>query len=317
MAYGPLRSWNSLSKTMDSTEWLSEFLDYLEHQKAYSSKTVESYRREISEFLGYLDSQVLTIEQVDYQFVRGYLVYLSEKKLKKNSINHRLSVQRSFFNYLVKQDYLESNPFKLVESLKTRRQDPEFLYLDEINDLLDGLPANSPLERRNQLMVEMLYACGLRAGELVNLRLGDIDLNEQIISVIGKGNKQRFVPFCDEVALLLQDYLSTTRNDLGANCSTVHDYLFVNRFGNQLTTRGLEKIIGKIGEGFSGSRRLYPHMFRHSLATHLLEAGANIRFVQELLGHENLSTTQIYTHITKEHLAAVYRKANIRNKKGD
>ena len=302
---------------MKSTDYNQEFLEYLLHQKGYSTKTIESYQREIEEFSNYLKSQALELEEVDYQFVRGYLVYLNDKGLKKNSINHRLSVQRSFFNYLVKQDYLSGNPFKLVDSLKTRRKDPEFLYQDEINDLFDSLPESTDLDKRNRLIVEMLYACGLRAGELVGLRLGDLDLDEQLISVIGKGNKQRFVPYCDDVEFLLKDYLMTTRNNLCVNSATVHDYLFVNRFGNGLTTRGLEKIVAKVGLANESTRRLYPHMFRHSLATHLLEAGADIRFVQELLGHENLSTTQIYTHITKEHLQAIYAKAHIRNKKGD
>lgn len=302
---------------MKSPDYLEEFLDYLKHQKAYSAKTIESYQREILEFLDYLKVQEFSLDQVDYQFVRGYLVFLNSKALKKNSINHRLSVQRSFFNYLVKQDFLTANPFRLVDSLRTRRKDPEFLYLEEINELLENLPVKTDLDKRNQLLVEMLYACGLRAGELVNLSLGDLDLNNQMLSVIGKGNKQRVVPFCDEVAWLLKDYLETTRNNLSANATVVHQYLFVNRFGNKLTTRGLEKIINKIGKNQNCSKALYPHMFRHSLATHLLEAGADIRFVQELLGHEHLSTTQIYTHITKEHLVAVYQKANIRNKKGD
>ncbi len=317
MAFGPLRSWSNLSKTMKSTDYQSEFLDYLQHQKAYSSKTVESYRREIKEFLDYLKSQSFSIDQVDYQFVRGYLVFLNSRQLKKNSINHRLSVQRSFFNYLVNQDYLKANPFKLVDSLRTRRKDPEFLYLDEVNELLDSLPSSSDLERRNQLIVEMLYSCGLRASELVSLKIGDIDLDDQMICVIGKGNRQRFVPYCDSVADLLRGYLMATRNNLCCRCDFIHEYVFVNRFGNPLTTRGLEKIINKIGNEYGSSKRLYPHMLRHSLATHLIEAGADIRFVQELLGHVSLSTTQIYTHITKEHLVAVYKKANIRNKKGD
>ncbi len=302
---------------MNSHDYQNEFLEYLTHEKGYSQKTIESYHRETREFLDYCARETVELDEVDYQFVRGYLVYLSDKKLKKSSINHRLSVQRSFFNYLTRQDYLGDNPFTLIDSLKTPRRNPHFLYQEEMDGLLDSLKTTTDLEKRNQVMLEVLYACGLRASELVGLEIQDLDFANGLMAVVGKGDKQRFVPLNDHIQGLLEEYLRFVRPALLVSCDTNHSYVFVNRLGNQLTTRGLEKIVLKIGKEFDSTKRLHPHMFRHSLATHLLDSGADIRFVQELLGHENLSTTQVYTHVSKEHLKEIYLKSNIRNKQGD
>lgn len=302
---------------MNSHDYQKVFLEYLSHEKGYSPKTIESYYRETREFLEYCTREEVGIDEVDYQFVRGYLVHLSDKKLKKTSINHRLSVQRSFFNYLVRQDYLSDNPFALIDSLKTPRRNPRFLYQEEMDALLDGLKTATALDKRNQVMLEVLYACGLRAGELVGMEITALDFTNCLLMVIGKGDKQRFVPLSGHIQGLLEDYLETVRPALMVGASTNHGYVFVNRLGNQLTTRGLEKIVLKVGREFDPGKQLHPHMFRHSLATHLLDSGADIRFVQELLGHENLSTTQIYTHVSKEHLKEIYLKSNIRNKPGD
>lgn len=286
------------------------FLNYLRVQRGYSELTIASYNREINDFTSYIRRESYkSYKEVDYQLIRGYLIALDEKRLSHRTINHRLSSLRSFFKYLCRQKVIKSNPFSLVTSLKAGKHTPDFLYLDDMLDLLESIDTTGPMGLRNKAMLELMYASGLRCSEVVQLTLGQIDLSQQILLIHGKGNKDRYVPFHDIAKKWLITYLEEARPELMAVRHQDHDIVFVNKFGGKLTNRGVEDIVDRCMSHYDPMRKIHPHTFRHSFATHLLDAGMDLRVVQELLGHENLSTTQVYTHITKEKLQEVYDKS--------
>lgn len=290
-----------------------EFLEYLQFQKHYSINTIDSYQRSLNEFIDFLDHENINdFNNVTYQTMRKYLLYLNEKKLSKSSMNNRISCLRSFYKYLVKEELVENNPMVLVDNIKTAKRNPDFLFPEEIMDLLDGIDTQDDLGMRNKAMLEIMYASGLRCSEVVNLTLDCIDFHNRILLIHGKGNKDRYVPFHEYASKWLLKYIEESRGNLVNQ--EEHPYVFVNKRGEKMTNRGVQDIVKRIGKKYDATKKIHPHTFRHSFATHLLNAGADIRTVQELLGHENLSTTQIYTHITKEHLKNVYLKAHPRNK---
>lgn len=301
---------------MDLNKIKEQFLEYLQYQRQYSSKTVESYQREIEHFILFLKVEEMTSYQdVSYRFLRGYLTVLHEQGLAKNSINHKLSALRSFYTYMLKQKIVDDNPFLLIESQKTAKRNPDFLFPEEMLGLLDCIPCNDELGLRNKAMLELLYASGLRCSELVNLKLTDIDYQRQLLLIHGKGGKDRYVPFHDYAKVVLEEYLDNARNALLIRGDGEHSYVFLNAKGNMLTNRGVQDVVNRICKLYDSTKKIHPHTFRHSFATHLLNSGADIRTVQELLGHSNLSTTQIYTHITKDQLKQVYEKSHPRNLK--
>ncbi len=291
-------------------EQRDEFLKYLRFQKRYSELTVISYQREINNFMDYvLQEAIGDFEDVDYHFIRGYLIFLDSKHLSHSSINHKLSCLRSFYKYLYRQHHVKANPFTLVTSLKTGKHNPDFLYLEDMLGLLDSVDTTGPLGQRNKAMLELMYASGLRCSEVVSLTLKQIDFKKQLLFITGKGNKDRYVPFHDYAASWLKDYISDGRDELMSGAHETHDVVFVNKNGKPLTNRGVEDIVNRAMYAYDPMHKIHPHTFRHSFATHMLDAGMDLRVVQELLGHANLSTTQVYTHITKEKLQEVYDKA--------
>ena len=249
---------------------------------------------------------------VDYLMLRGYLTKLYDKNLAKSSINHRLSALRSFFDYLLKEEFIKDNPFKLIESQKVGQRNPDFLFQEEMIDLLDSIETKDDLGIRNKAMLELMYASGLRCSEVANLQISDIDFNQMVVLVHGKGGKDRYVPFHEYARDWLVKYIDEARNNLMIK-NAGHNFIFVNKLGNPLTNRGIENIVDRVTFKYDATKKIHPHTIRHSFATHLLNAGADIRTVQELLGHKNLATTQVYTHISKNHLKKVYMKTHPRS----
>lgn len=298
---------------MDLDKLINEYLDCLKYERNYSNNTIASYRREIVHFKIYLVQEGIDdYNNVDYLMLRGYLTKLYDKNLAKSSINHRLSALRSFFDYLLKEGFIKDNPFKLVESQKVGQHNPDFLFQEEMIELLDSIETIDDLGIRNKAMLELMYASGLRCSEVANLQVGDVDFNQMVVLVHGKGGKDRYVPFHEYARDWLIKYIDEARNNLMIK-NEGHNFVFVNKFGNPLTNRGIENIVDRITFKYDATKKIHPHTIRHSFATHLLNAGADIRTVQELLGHKNLATTQVYTHISKEHLKRVYIKTHPRS----
>lgn len=294
---------------------IHEYLDYLKYQKNYSLLTIASYQREIQQFTDYLHQEgIEDFNDVKYIFLRGYLMQLHNQGLSVTTINHKLTSLRSFYRFLQKEEYVNDNPFLLIESLKSPQKNPDFLYVDEMIALLDSIEINTPLGRRNKAMLELMYASGLRCSEVVSLTLKQIDFENQILLIHGKGNKDRYVPFHDYAAEWLKTYILEDRTILMAVQHQEHDFVFVNKNGGKMTNRGIENIVDRVTQKYDATKKIHPHTFRHSFATHLLERGVDLRSVQELLGHENLSTTQVYTHITNQYLKDVYDESHPRNK---
>lgn len=293
---------------------MQEYLDVLKYQKNYSDLTIQAYQRDIEQFFLYLREECIEdLSEVQYSFLRGYLSSLHQQNLSAKTINHKMSSLRGFYRYLQNQEYINDNPFLLVDSLKEPQRNPDFLYIDEMVALLDSIDITAPLGKRNKAMLELMYASGLRCREVVELTLAQIDFSRQLLLIHGKGKKDRYVPFHDFAKECLQDYLETERLELMAKKHQEHHFVFVNKFGGQMTNRGIEDIVNRVTQNYDPTKKIHPHTFRHSFATHLLQQGVDIRLVQELLGHSSLSTTQVYTHVTNQHLKEVYDYAHPRS----
>ncbi|WP_154886856.1 tyrosine recombinase XerC [Longibaculum muris] len=293
---------------------MQEYLDVLKYQKNYSDLTIQAYQRDIEQFFLYLREECIEdLSDVQYSFLRGYLSSLHQQNLSAKTINHKMSSLRGFYRYLQNQEYINDNPFLLVDSLKESQRNPDFLYIDEMVALLDSIDITAPLGKRNKAMLELMYASGLRCREVVELTLAQIDFSRQLLLIHGKGKKDRYVPFHDFAKECLQDYLETERLELMAKKHQEHHFVFVNKFGGQMTNRGIEDIVNRVTQNYDPTKKIHPHTFRHSFATHLLQQGVDIRLVQELLGHSSLSTTQVYTHVTNQHLKEVYDHAHPRS----
>ena len=290
--------------------YLSDYLKYLEYQKNYSKDTIESYERDVLEYLKYVEKEKLNIKDFNYDDVRAYLIYLNKKKDKNSTVSRKISALRSYYKYLINKGVLENNPFSLVSLPKREKKLPRFFYYNELEELFQTPKLHTPLGQRDRLILEILYATGIRVSELVNIKVSDISGNE--IRILGKGNKERIVRFGEYVEEVLELYLKETYNELNLDNS---DYLFLNSLGGQLTTRGIRYILDRIISKTNIEKKISPHMLRHSFATHLLNEGCDIMTVQELLGHESLTATSIYTHVTNDRLKEVYFKCHPRAKK--
>lgn len=290
---------------------IEHFLDKLAIQKQYSAHTIEAYQRDLKEFTSYLMQEAIDgYQDVDYQVLRGYLGKLYDDQLEPSSIARKLSSLRSFFDYLLKENLIADNPMLLIHAPKQAKRNPDFLFYEEIETLLDKIDTSTILGIRNRAILELMYASGLRASEVVQLQLGDIDVSRMLVKILGKGKKERYVPFHELALETLQRYLKEARPELMLKAKEKHQVVFVNKNGNPLTTRGLRDIIDRVALETGLGRHLHPHTIRHTFATHLLDQGAELRLVQEMLGHENLSTTQIYTHVSKEKLKKTYLSAH-------
>ena len=297
----------------------TDFIKFLKTQNTGSENTINSYRHDIDDFINFLRSEGIdNLKDVDRMIVGNYLRSLRnnpkrKKSLSNHTISRHISALRSFYRYLIEFYNLDNNPFEHIKTTKTYRRLPEFLFYEEMDQLLTSIDVNERFGLRNRAMLELMYACGLRVSEVINLRLRDIDFYEMIVRIVGKGSKERLIPFYPLVSDYLHAYIDQERLLLIGDKK--HDIVFVNKDGNGLTTRGVQYLLNKQVDKAGLKMKVHPHMFRHSFATHLLDNGADLRMVQELLGHEFLTTTQIYTHVSADRLKNTYNQAHPRAKK--
>lgn len=291
-----------------NNELIDRFLEYIRVERNYSLYTVSDYRNDIIEFMQYLEMEKFgTLEKFSNNAARYYLAYLNQKKLRTRSVARKMSSLRSFYRFLVNEGICEVNKFAELSSPKLEKVLPKFLYLEEIDKLFDSIKTDTVLGKRDYALLEFMYGTGVRVSELCNIEIDDIDyVNRQVI-VLGKGSKERYLPLHELIIEALEDYVSSARIELQSrNKLDISNKLFLNHHGSELSPRGVRVILEKIVSNASESFHISPHMLRHSFASHLLNNGADLVTVQELLGHENLSTTQIYTHISKEQIKREY-----------
>ena len=298
-----------------NNQYLKDYLEYLKYQKNYSDYTVLSYQNDIDEFLEYLNREVLNFKDIEYSDLRFYLMYLKEEKNDNNSsIDRKLSALRGFYKYLANEGIVKSNVFSLVSGPKKEKKLPRYFEYNELEELFNVPDSETALGQRDLLLLELLYATGVRVGELTNIKIKDIDLSSKSILILGKGNKERIVTYGDYCEEILKRYLNDGYILLNTKGS---EYLFLNKNGGELTERGVRYILNQIIKQTSINKNISPHMIRHSFATHLLNEGCDLTTVQKLLGHESIKATQIYTHVTTDRLKEVYYNSFPRAKKDD
>lgn len=292
---------------------VDEFLTYLRANQNYSVHTLESYGLDLSQYLEFLrETGVDDIQTVNYLNIRSYLGKLKREELAKTSIARKLSCLRSFFKYLSREGYLANNPILTISTPRREKRLPKFLYLEEMNELLNQPDRTTPLGIRDSAILELFYSSGLRLNEVVTLTLPDLDLSRGYVRVFGKGSKERLVPLGGAAKRAITRYLADVRPVLLAQSETPVKNVFLNYRGTRLSGRSIQRLFDKYIQRLALKRKISPHTIRHTFATHLLENGADLRVVQELLGHVDLSSTQIYTHLTKERIRAVYMKSHPR-----
>ncbi len=296
---------------MRLSERLDHFFAFLLYEKNASTHTVESYKRDLDQFRIYLEERQISFTQVDNVAIRGFLATLYEKKDKKSTIARKLAALRSFYQFCVKKKWVTDNPAKVISTPKQEKPVPSFLSEEEMNRFLDLPSSNKPLHLRDRAMLELLYASGMRVSELVGLNLEDVHFEERLIRVRGKGKKERLVPFGKVAEERIQSYLQA--RPLINKGGIDEKAFFLNYRGERLTSRSVERVVNVYIRRAALSRNISPHSLRHSFASHLLSRGADLRVIQELLGHESLATTQKYTHLDVRHLLEVYKKSHPRS----
>lgn len=285
---------------------LKLFIEYLQIEKNYSQYTIEHYQHDISDFFMFMSEQAISdLTKVEYQDVRIYLTNLFERKMSRKSVARKISSLRSFFKFLLREEIVAENPFALVSIPKAQKKLPEFFYEEEMKQLFDACESSTPPGQRNKALLELLYATGIRVSECSQIRLKDLDMHLSTVLVRGKGSKERYVPFGSFAQDAIDTYINHGRKELLAN-GNMQENLFLNARGGPLTARGIRTILDRIIEKSSLTGKIHPHMLRHTFATHLMANGADMRTVQELLGHAFLSSTQVYTHVTNEYLKKTY-----------
>ena len=308
-----------------------DFLNYLKFNRNYSDYTINSYKHDVDEFEDFMYKNSYTIEEVDRDFIRGYLNYqLFDRNLDKRTIKRSTSALRHYFNFLVKEGHLINNPFLLIKGMKSPTKLPQVLYDSQVDELLElNAKRTDKFMSRDQAIIELMLSSGLRNSEVVNLKTIDINFTERYIKVLGKGRKERLVPFNHRAQKWMLEYARNLRKQLlnERKVQTPNNAFFLNKYGEKLTERGLQVIMKSISKKTGSDLDLYPHLLRHTFATSLLEGGADLRIIQEILGHESINTTQIYTHVSKETLVEQYNKyfpidileaaTNLPNKKKD
>lgn len=300
---------------MSYDDSLKGFLNHMKLSHTGSKDTEDAYKRDISRFLGYLNDHSITdLNAVTKEDISDYIYRLRTgeiggEELSASSFARSLSALKSFYRYLNRMEGVTNNPVRMFHAPKQSRKLPELLTFDQMEQVLNSFDLTDPVQVRNRCMIEVMYACGLRVSECAGLELAQVNLNERILRVMGKESKERMVPFYPRCASLIDLYEKQARPQFMLDVPE-HGILFVNQKGKPITSRSIEMIVEKAGIDAGLKIHLHPHMIRHSFATHLLDNGADLRVVQELLGHENLSTTEIYTHVTQERLNKVVAESH-------
>jgi integrase/recombinase XerD len=284
---------------------LHDYQFYLKIEKGLAKNSIESYSRDVKKLISYLEIEEITISplKINQETVQQF-IYETSKKINARSQARLISGLRNFFDYLIFEDYRKENPTDLIESPKIGRKLPDTLSLEEIDLLISHIDLSEPQGERNRTILETLYSCGLRVSELINLQLSDLFFEEGFIRVIGKGNKQRFVPINTQTQKYITFYIHSIRNHISIQKS-FEDTVFLNRRGKNLTRVMIFTIIKNLAIKAGIKKNISPHTFRHSFATHLLERGADLRAIQQMLGHESITTTEIYMHLDKSFLKEV------------
>lgn len=287
---------------------LKDYQNYLRIERGLSENTIFNYSLDIKKLITWLDENRLQVSpvQIQEQEIQEFIYQLA-KTVNPRTQNRMISGLKGFFNYLIFEDYRKTNPLELIESPKTGRKLPDTLSQVEIDSIINAIDLSTAQGERNRAMLETLYGCGLRVSELINLKISDLFFEEGFIQVTGKGNKQRFVPIADVTV----KYINIYRNEIRVHepiTKEFQDVLFLNRRGRKLTRAMVFTIIKQLAEKAGVRKNISPHTFRHSFATHLLENGADLRAIQQMLGHESITTTEIYMHVNRKHLSDVLMK---------
>ncbi|KAB7529994.1 site-specific tyrosine recombinase XerD [Flagellimonas olearia] len=293
---------------MNWKQAIQDYQNYLKIERGLSKNTITNYTLDLQKLANYLQDHDMETSpvQIDMETVQGF-VYTIAKTVNPRTQARVISGLKGFFNYLIFEDYRADNPMDLIETPKIGRKLPDTLSIDEINALILAIDLSKPEGERNRAILETLYGCGLRVSELLNLKLSDLYFEEDFIKVTGKGNKQRFVPISD----INKKYINIYRNEIRVHLPIQkehEDILFLNRRGKQLTRAMVFTIIKRLAQKIGLKKSISPHTFRHSFATHLLENGADLRAIQQMLGHESITTTEVYMHVNRAHLAKVLNK---------
>ena len=285
---------------------IEEYISYITNEKHYSINTIINYKTDLDLFyIFYVENKINSINDIDYQIIRKFLNYLVDNKYSNKAMARHISSLRSFFKYLKKNNIIDNNPMTLISNPKVEKKLPKVVYNKELEELFKVPDINTPLGLRDLLILELLYSTGVRVSELVNIKISDISFNNKEISIFGKGSKERIVLFGNRCEDILNDYIHNGRNKLVSKY-TDDDYLLLSKTGRQMDQREVRYIIDDIVTKTGLKIHISPHVLRHTFATDLLNNGADLRSVQQLLGHESLSTTTIYTHISNERLRNVY-----------
>lgn len=288
---------------MKFESYLRGFESFLKLEKSLSVNSIEAYLHDVNMFIQY--QQAINVDfspgEVDLKFLEGFINWINKLGLSRQTQARVISGLKSFYFYLGMEDIVEINPTELLESPRLTRKLPDTLNITEIDRLIDAIDLSQPTGHRNRAIIETLYGCGLRVSELINLKISDLHFNYETIRVIGKGDKERLVPIGRMAMKQINLYIKSTRSHQAVKKNS-EDIVFLNRRGNKLTRNMILKIIKDLADKIGLKKTISPHTFRHSFATHLVEGGADLRAVQDMLGHESITTTEIYAHLNKEYL---------------
>ena len=293
-------------------KYINKYLEYLKVVKKYSDKTIESYYDDLTLYNEFLGNNFINILDIDYDTVKEYMKYLYSLNISKSSISRKLSSIRGLYNYLVREDIVKDNYFNRINNPKKDKYLPKFLKDEEANKIFEVCKYDTPINQRNSVIIELLYATGIRVSDLVTITVKDIDRTNKSIKVLGKGDKERIVLYNNHTSRALDIYLNDAYHIFNKKNS---EYLILNHNGGKLSDRYVRMIIDKLVRKANLDIKISPHTIRHTFATDMLEEGADLMTVKELLGHESLNTTSIYTHITNEQIKKTYNMAHPRAKK--